>query len=301
MDTLAGNQEHSPPKIAEFPRCRHLFALLVVILILASLESAQGKGLDIHPVITPQDADEIIAKYRVPAAAEQVALWRAWSRATYRPARPEFRQATINLFPPAWRSKHNTDPVVARELRSLLRPVFSLYEVDYEIYLINTSKPSIFLDCDAVLVLTTGLIFRARSDDELLGLVAHEIAHARFGQRAAAAKALLEGLATTGKSQSEGAQQVLHELSIIELECDAIGARTLLALGQDPTEFVKSIQRVKKDYPEETKGGNENGVDWHPPIALRLRVVTELGGPGVPRNRLVKSASLSALQTFFRE
>lgn len=299
MALFTENQEPSRAKIAERLRCRHLLALLVAILILASLESTQGKGFDIHPVITPQDADEIIAKYRVPAAAEQVAFWRAWSRATYRPTRPEFREAVVNLFPPAWRSRHNTDPAVARELQSLLRPVFSLYEVDYEIYAINTSKPSIFLDSDAVLVLTTGLIARARSDDELLGLVAHEVAHARFGQRTTAAKAVIAGLIATGKSDSQGERQALRELSLIELECDAIASRTLLALGQDPIEFVKGIQRLKKDYPEETKGGDENGVDWHPPVGLRLRVVTELAGTGVAR-RLAKSESLSALQTFFR-
>ncbi|HEY9402699.1 MAG TPA: M48 family metalloprotease [Pyrinomonadaceae bacterium] len=301
MALFTENQEPSLAKIPECLRRRHLLALLVAILSLTSLEPTHGKGFDTHPVITPQDADEIIAKYRVPAAAKQVALWRAWSRATYRPVRPEFREAAINLFPPAWRSRHNTDPAVARELRSLLRPVFSLYEVDYELYLINTPKPSLFLDSDAILVLTTGLIYRARSDDELLGLVAHEVAHARFGQRTAAAKALIDGLTATGRSQSQGARQALRELSVIELECDAVATRTLVALGLEPREFVKGIQRVQVDYPEETKGGDENGVDWHPPIALRLRVVTELAGPGGPRNRLAKSARLTSLQNLFKE
>lgn len=295
MNPLAGNREHAWAKIAERLRSRHALLPLAAFFALALSAPTLAKELAPTPLINERDADEVISRYRSPAATEQVALWSSWSRATFRPAPEGFRRATISLFPEAWRGRRNSDPAVAREMRSLLHPLLSLYGVEYEIYVLNTSKPSIFLDNDAVLVLTTGLVSRAQGDDELLGFAAHEVAHAQVGQRTAAAKALYAGLLAAGRRDSEDARQALRELALIELECDAMAARTLVTLGYEPAEFVKAIERVERDFPGDVGRGGEYGVDWHPSTAVRLRVVTALAvhkGRKKPR----PSAQLKTLQ-----
>ncbi|MBV9924478.1 MAG: M48 family metalloprotease [Acidobacteria bacterium] len=290
------NREHARAKIAEAPWPRHALLLpLAALLTMVLYAPARAKD-PTAPLLTERDVDEVISRYRAPAAPEQVAAWSSWSRSTFRPPLPEFRKAVVGLFPEAWRARRNSDPAAARELQALLRPVLSVYGVDYELFVIETPKPSLFLDSDAVMVLTTGLISRARSDDELSGLIAHEVAHARFAQRTAAAKALLAGLTAEGKGQSDGAWQALRELSRIELECDAVAARTLLTLGQDPGEFVRGIRRIEQDFPDEVARGGEYGVDWHPPAEVRLRVVTALDAPGGTRNGPTRSARLKTLQ-----
>jgi hypothetical protein len=296
MSDLAGNQEHAEAKIADCSWSRHALLLFVAFFTLVLCAPALAKDPDSRPLITERDADVVIVRYRSPAASEQVALWSGWSRAISRPAPEGFRRAAVNLFPEAWRARRNTDPAVAHELRSLLHPLFSLYGVEYEFYILNTSKPSIFLDNDAVLVLTTGLVSRARGDAELLGFMAHEVAHAQFGQRTAAAKGLYSGLLAAGRGESDGARQTLRELALIELECDAIAARTLVTLGFNPAEFIEAIERVEQDFPKETGRGGEYGVDWHPATAVRLRVVTALSAQGGTRKIPTRSARLKALQ-----
>jgi predicted Zn-dependent protease len=162
------------------------------------------------------------------------------------------------------------------DLKTLFRPLFSLYGRDYEIFLLDTRAPAILIDSGAVLVMSTGLVARARSDDELIGFVAHEIAHAQFAERGVAAKELYAKMAARQEAGSAGAREALRELARIELECDAVAARTLSVMGMDPTQFVRSVERINREFPAETSRGSEMGVNWHPPTSMRLRVVETL-------------------------
>lgn len=253
--------------------------LLVLILWLPSMaqQSADVKGGapdDSH--LTINDANDVITKYRQGKPAGQVAVWARWSRSASRAASPPFREAIIRNFPAAWRARRNSNPDVDANLKALFRPLLSLYGRDYTIFLINTRTPAVMIDSGAVLVITTGLIARARNDDELLGFVTHEVAHAQFAERGIAAKELYASLVGHKETDSPGVLEALNELSRIELECDAVTARTLSVMGRDPTQFVRSVERIKQEFPGETSRGAEMGVNWHPPTWMRLLVIDAL-------------------------
>jgi hypothetical protein len=284
----------------------HLSLLSSVLLILISCTPgiAQQSGVpgshakaNNSSYLTVSDVDEIIRRYQQGKAADQVAVWTQWSRSASHVASPQFRKSLIQSFPTAWLSLRNTDPELDKKLKALLHPLLSLYGRDYEIFLINTRKPALLTDSGAVLVMGTGILSRARSDDELLGFVAHEIAHAQFAERSIAAKELYATLVKRKEAGSAGASEALKELSRIELECDAVTARTLSVMGMDPTQFIRSMERINQEFPAETSQGAEMGVNWHPPTSMRLLVVDAL----VDGEALKRKAGVSKLLRSIQE
>lgn len=245
-----------------------------MVLLCLQVSAQSGSTKDIY--LTRVDVDEVIHRYSQEKAADQVAIWTQWSHLASRATSPQFRESLIKSFPPVWRSLRNSDPDLDKRIKTLLHPLLSLYGRDYEIFLINTRKPALLIDSGTVLVMGTGIISRARSDDELLGFVAHEIAHAQFAERSIAAKELYATLVGRKEADSDGAREALKELSRIELECDAVAARTLSVMGMDPTQFIRSMERINQEFPEETSRGTEMGVNWHPPTSMRLLVVEAL-------------------------
>lgn len=225
---------------------------------------------------TDADADEIIRKYRVESAPSQVAAWSRWARISSEPAPATFRDAVAGNFPTSWSARRSNDSTVIRDLQSVLAPILKLYHQDYTLYVIETRVPAILIDSGSILVISTGLLGRVRSDDELLGFVAHEIAHAFFSQRSVAAKELYAALLARQAQNSAGAKAALKALSRIELECDAVAARTLSVLRMNPSEFIASVERITNDFPQETSHVTELGVNWHPSAQLRRRIIEAL-------------------------
>lgn len=73
---------------------------------------------------------------------------------------------------------------ISTGLKKLFAPVLKLYGRDdvYEIIIFKQSTPIMFSDTGVVIVVSTGLIERAANDDEILGYVAHEVAHEYYAQ-----------------------------------------------------------------------------------------------------------------------
>ena len=242
------------------------------------------------------EVNEIIQRYKQSSAAYQIAIWTQWSRSASRAPSLQFRKSVIQSFPAAWLSLRNTDPELDKNIQTLLHPLLSLYGREYEIFLINTRKPALLIYSGAVLVMGTGILSRARSNDELFGFVAHEIAHAQFAERSIAAKELYAILVGRKEANSDGAREALKELSRIELECDAVTARTLSVMGMDPTQFIRSMERINQEFPEETSRGAEMGVNWHPPISMRLQVVEALADSKALKRKTGVSKLLRTIQ-----
>jgi hypothetical protein len=257
-------------------------ALLILLIVCAPSSAQQSSPPASHAKVNKSsylnlnDVNELIRRYKQSSAADQVAIWTQWSRSASHAASPQFRKSLIQSFPSAWLSLRNSDPKLDKNIKTLLHPLLTLYGRDYEIFLINTHKPVLLIDSGAVLVMGTGILSRARSDDELLGFIAHEIAHAQFAERSIAAKELYATLVGRKEANSDGASEALKELSRIEIECDAVAARTLSVMGMDPTQFIRSMERINQEFPEETSRGTEMGVNWHPPSSMRLLVVEAL-------------------------
>ena len=119
-----------------------------------------------------------------------------------------------------------------------------------------------------MVLFTTGTLVRAVSDDELLGLAAHEIGHELLASRSVMFRNLHEqAFSVPGISLQTFVLR--QELAKLELECDAVAALTLAALDKDTHEYIRSIQRVAKDYPDISIGN-------HPVEKQRARVITEV-------------------------
>ncbi|HKQ06411.1 MAG TPA: hypothetical protein VJ464_14850 [Blastocatellia bacterium] len=102
----------------------------------------------------------------------------------------------------------------------------------------------------------------------MLGLVAHEIGHELLASRSVLFRNLYEQPSIAAGTPSQPLV-LKQELAKLELECDAVAALTLAALGKDPGEYSRSIEQVAKDYPGMSIGN-------HPVERQRARVITEV-------------------------
>lgn len=228
--------------------------------------------------VSDADVEALISKYRLERSDDQVAAWSRWGRTSSDPIPVAFREAAIRNLPAPWVARRNTDERLDAPLRALLAPVLTLYHRDYTLFIIDSPLPAILIDSGAVLVVSTGLLRRAESDDELIGFLAHEVAHSFFSERSVAAKELYAALLAQRLSDSPGALAALRALAKVELECDAVAARTLSVLRLNPSVFITSVEGINRDFPAETSRGTELGVNWHPPTTVRRRVVEALAG-----------------------
>jgi predicted Zn-dependent protease len=121
-------------------------------------------------------------------------------------------------------------------------------------------------DSGVALVLSTGLLQRASSDDELLGIVAHELGHEYYTRRSYDLRQRYNTLSTLPDA-TVPINQVLAELSRVELDCDAFSAMTLATIGRNPTEFAKHLLSVDKEY-------NHQVQSDHPAAQVRARLIT---------------------------
>lgn len=94
-------------------------------------------------------------------------------------------------------------------------------------YLKKTHFPRASVWMGSVLVISDSLA-DPLSDEELAGIVAHEMAHTYF-------------MVETTKAREHGDQQAMR---IVELKCDAVAMLTLKLLGHDPADHLKGLRRV---------------------------------------------------------
>lgn len=220
------------------------------------------------------DAEQVIAEFREGESSARIALWSRMTVATDARTRAE----AVRSLPPAYAALRVTGPDIESALGEVLRPLLRLYGKQYEIFVIRHRVPMIETDSHAVLVMTTGFLDEVRSDDELLTCVAHEIAHEVFRDRREALRREYAELADGGRRDSAEASGVLRELSLIELECDAVATRSVSHLRYNPTAFPEMLERIAADFPEETAKGAEMGENIHPPACLRALVISALAG-----------------------
>lgn len=280
------------PRLPSFRECmrpaaRHVWLTISLMALVCLAAQAQVAGSDV---------DEIIAKYRRESATEQVASWARWTRIASDPAPAAFREAAIGNLPPSWSARRNTDAALIKDVQTLLAPVLALYHQDYTLFIIETRVPAILIDSGAILVISTGLLRRLQSDDELVGFVAHEIAHAFFSQRSVSAKELYASLLSRHVQESTDAQAALRALARVELECDAVAARTLSVLRLNPREFIASVERIDSDFPKETAQATELGINWHPSTQLRRKVIEALADTAAIQRSPQRSKLLNHIQ-----
>lgn len=238
--------------------------------------------------MSASDITEIVLYFRTKDASRSV--MRFQSRMPLPVTDAKFRQTIYDNLPPVVKKLRLVDSEIIAQFKKVVAPVLSLYEREnvYDMIIVQTPKPFIFIDGGVALVVSTGLIERIESDDELLGLIAHEIAHEYFAEYSFHTKQILKAIAEGDREPAlEG--KYLEALSLIELHCDAFAALSLAHLKRRPLSFIDAIKRFESDYPAADAG-------FHPPNAMRRRLIEQL----IPKTSLAEAKSTSALKNLKR-
>jgi Peptidase family M48 len=123
-------------------------------------------------------------------------------------------------------------PVVSsprvEQLKAALQPVLDYHERGkLPIYVLESKQPKAYFVGRAVIVITTSLLHSA-NDEEIRGIVAHELAHEYVWDEGA-------------KARTEKDGKLMRE---IELFCDAVAAFTLKEIGGDPASYARTLDRL---------------------------------------------------------
>jgi hypothetical protein len=163
------------------------------------------------------------------------------------------------------------DPELASAVRAVFEPVLRLYDRQdcFEIIVIDHPVPVMMNDSGVLLMVSTGMLERARGDEEILGYVAHELGHDLHWDRTAAARETITRERARGSLDSPAAKRALGELGSIELECDAFSTVTLAALKMNPAPFGQYLKATARDFPVYLDPNM-------PPVSVRVRVIAEV-------------------------
>jgi hypothetical protein len=224
-------------------------------------------------------AESVIAGYRSDDPASSVRVWQ--SQMTRTSGNPRFREFQKERLE-EWRktefaAHHLDDTRVTALVAEIIRPALTLYRRQdcFKLLVVEHGVPVAMNDSGVLMMITTGLIERATSDDEILGNVAHELGHDIHWRRTARARQTLE-LYERGAGTEILARREREELAKIELECDAFSAVTLAAMGRNPGAFGRYLSEAAHDF-------TENVAENMPPVEERARVI----------ERVVPAAALS--------
>lgn len=153
------------------------------------------------------------------------------------------------------------------------------------IHVLRNSQVNAFAFPNRHLVLYTGLIRDCRNEQELAGVMAHELAHIRQGhvlKKLIAETGLLLLVGATGGGGSEVAMQLAHLLSSTaydrkqETEADTLAVNYLLNAHIDPQPLADFFIRLSQ---EDGDIGLTEWVSTHPESKLRAeRVVAHSRG-----------------------
>ena len=122
-----------------------------------------------------------------------------------------------------------------------------------EFILFRDSRPIIYSKPGRAIIISTGLLNVAGSDQALNGVIAHELMHEYYGQ---------ESYAASQRNDTE-------KLREIELSCDAAATLTMISLGFDPAAYADVLKRMY--------GNSEISrimkVEVTPKLENRLRII----------------------------
>jgi Zn-dependent protease with chaperone function len=182
----------------------------------------------------------------------------------------KFRRSIYENLPSTIKKLRLDIPETDALLKEVILPVLKLYARDkiYDVIIFRHSNPAIFSDSGVVLVISTGMIERAKSDDELVGFAAHEVGHEYFAKYSIYFKYLLK-VNAEGDGETVLKNKIAETLAVVELECDAFAALTVSYLGYNPLAFIEAMERISRDFPNDSIG-------FHPPEAIRRRLVEQI-------------------------
>ena len=155
------------------------------------------------------------------------------------------------------------DPAVVARTSMLLQRLLPYTERDlpYEVRIVQEETPNAFAIPGGLVYLTSGMIDFCRSDDELSGIIAHELTHTDknhiMTQVARNQKLSLAALLVIVASKGQGAAPVLANLAQVaimnsysrdlEREADLGGLDKLHSAGYSPAGMVTVMERLSEE------------------------------------------------------
>jgi hypothetical protein len=219
----------------------HITTTLIYCLLLSSHLSAAEQGV----------VSSVIAMYRTSAPTMQVKVWQEQITHPGRnPKYQEFLAERLREFEKTEFAPYRLDdPEMVALASEVIGPALRLYRREYcfKIIIIKHHLPVMMNDSGVIMMISTGLIERATSDDEILGHAAHEIGHDLFWRRTAHARELIE-LYKSGKTTELQVRDAREDLAKIELECDAFSSLSLAVMGRNPVPFGQYLLDVERDF-----------------------------------------------------
>lgn len=236
-------------------------AKLIVIagLILTLLGSSYSAPSNIDDKLENSTAVNLLREMIGSDLPDQIASWH-----NLMPPQPsETDQAqVVKQLPATWLQREVRDQKPVRTIKDRIAPALNIYGKTYKIILLEYDKPVLIIDTDSVLIITTEVLKISRSDDELLGLILHEVSHSIFRKKSDQIKRALNS------GQREDA---LKNLALIELMCDTIAAYTLKSMGRDPLAFLQLVVRSETMYTPD-----RNNDNYHPSGKKRLAIISKV-------------------------
>jgi len=176
---------------------------------------------------------------------------------------PESRTKDLAALPESIRRNRITEGKLLRRVERVIKPLVVLHDRtrDLELLLYRGDTLRGMLWRGSVLVLSDSLA-GALGDEELAGIVAHELGHSYFmGEIVAAQKA-----------------RDYRALRVVELKCDAVAMLSLRLSSVDPGRHLKGVEKVMSlnnreqlfpDVRHEVRAGDEQQT--HPTFVERAR------------------------------
>jgi hypothetical protein len=164
-----------------------------------------------------------------------------------------YRRAIASL-PPSIRESRVSEGKLLRRVESIIKPVLELHsrwdKIELFLYQAQFPRASVWQGC---VLLISDALAAPLNDDELAGIVAHEMGHAYF-------------MIDTIKATNHRDRQTMK---IVELKCDAVAMLSLKLLGHDPADYLRGLRRVD----DLTRRDGYNGLDRreHPSIGERTQ------------------------------
>ena len=239
-------------------------------------------------VLVPEDdVKAVIMRYKVDDPATTVTTYIQQMPAPV--CNEKFRRYVHASLPAEFIPYLLDDPSLTLATRRAFAPVLDLYGRThvYDIVLIDLSVPMIMSDSGVLLCLTTGLLRRMQSEDELLGYVAHEVGHEWLVRRTVDLKKQYESY--VARDSHRQANMVREKLALIELEADSFASLTLAYLGRTPIEYVRSLQKTASAY-------SDIPIGYHPRESQRAQVITSLVPQGILNLTPTKTPEFIALK-----
>jgi hypothetical protein len=267
-----------------------LKSLVVPTLLLCLLTAASPARCADPPAAA---ADAVIAEYRSDDPAASVRVWQMqMTRTSGNPRFAEFQRERLEEWQKTEFATHLLeDPRVTALILEIIRPALVLYRRQdcFKLLVVEHKVPVAMNDSGVLLMVTTGLIERATSDDEILGHVAHELDHDIHWRRTARARQTLELYEQHGAGTEILARRQREELAKIELECDAFSAVTLAAMGRNPGVFGRFLLTTAHDFPDLV-------AENMPPVEERARVIEHVVPPAALATPPRQSEALKKLK-----